>query len=243
MSSKETDSDRGIRIFCDFDGTISVKDVGAEFFNGLVAGDHRKILDDWFNGRISSLECLTKECELVRVTREDADRLIDKQEVEPSFLEFHKEIRSVGIELIVLSDGFDYYIERVLRNYGIEDVTYYANKLIFYDTNRVRPEFPYYDSTCSFFANCKGLQLQKLNTDNKVSVYIGDGYSDKCAVPYADIIFAKGEFYEYCQKESNSRPNGVCNRFNDFFDILNVLKEKFPNYFIKGGNATFNNNF
>ena len=224
---------KDIIIFCDFDGTITVKDVGAEFFNGLIINhnDHSKILDDWFNGRISSLTCLTKECEMVWATKKDADRIIDRQEVDKSFLSFYNEIRENNIDLIILSDGFDYYIQRVLKNYGIDDIPFYANKLIFYDNSRVKPEFPYYDPSCSLFANCKGLMIKKLNNDNKTTVYIGDGYSDICVVPYADVIFAKDDFYDYCTKKDNLNLNGRCHQYNNFDYILDVLKEKYPHCF------------
>ena len=43
-----------------------------------------------------------------------------------------------------------------------------------------------------------------LNIDNDIIVYIGDGYSDFCAVKFADIVFAKGELQTKCQNENIS---------------------------------------
>ena len=37
-------------------------------------------------------------------------------------------------------------------------------------------------------------------------VYVGDGYSDRCPVQYADIVFAKGDLQTYCQEQNISYP-------------------------------------
>ncbi|NVM04900.1 MAG: MtnX-like HAD-IB family phosphatase [Candidatus Helarchaeota archaeon] len=215
-----------MKVFCDFDGTITVKDVGAQFFNTFMMKKRMDVVDDWMNGKITTRECLILECSLVRATKEEIDKLLNNQEIETSFINFVNELYKNNIELVIISDGFDYYINKVLEKYSLEDIKYYANRLILYDNNRVRPEFPYYDPKCPKCANCKGLQIERLKSDSEVSVYIGDGYSDRCAASYADVIFAKGDFFDYC-----SENNILCYNFNDFNDILKVLKQKYPSCF------------
>ncbi|MFC1562466.1 MtnX-like HAD-IB family phosphatase [candidate division KSB1 bacterium] len=213
-------------VFCDFDGTITVKDVGAEFFNNLMVEEKRDILDDWLSGKIDSKECLTKQCTYVRATKEEINSIIDKQEIDGTFLDFYKELKRNRIELIILSDGLDYYISRILKRYGLDDIRFYSNRLILYDDCRVRPEFPYYDPECDKFANCKGLRIRRLMQNDGVSVYIGDGYSDICALPHADVIFAKGDLFKYCSEQ-----NIPSYYFNDFDEILGILKANYPSSF------------
>lgn len=215
-----------MKVFCDFDGTITVKDVGAQFFNTFMMTKRMDVVDDWMKGKITAKECLTLECSLVRATKEEIDNLLNKQEIETSFINFVNELYKNNIELVIVSDGFDYYISKVLEKFNLEDIKYYANRFIFYDNNRVRPEFPYYNPECPKCANCKGLHIERLKSDSEISVYIGDGYSDRCAVSHADVIFAKGDFFNYC-----SENNILCYNFNNFNDILKVLKEKYPSYF------------
>lgn len=215
-----------MKVFCDFDGTITVKDVGAEFFNTFMIEKRADIVYDWMNGKIPARECLTIECSLVRAAKDEIDNLLDSQEIETSFINFVNELYKNNIELIIISDGFDYYINKVLEKHNLENIKYYANRLIFYDNNRVRPEFPYYDPKCPKCANCKGLQIERLKSDSEISVYIGDGYSDRCAISYADVIFAKRDFFNYCSKN-----NILCYNFDDFSYILRILKEKYPSCF------------
>ncbi len=213
-------------VFCDFDGTITVKDVGAEFFNNLMTEQRPDVLEDWFNGKINSKECLTIQCSYVKATKKEIDSLLDKLEIDKTFLNFYKELKKNNIKLIILSDGLDYYIRRVLKNYNLDDIEIYSNKLILYDNNKVKPQFPYYSPECSNFANCKGMQIKKLKSNSKISVFIGDAYSDRCAVESADVIFAKEDFYKYCREQKVT-----CFNFNNFDDILKVLKEKYPSGF------------
>ena len=213
-------------VFCDFDGTITVKDVGAEFFNNLMTEQRMDVLEDWFNGKINSKECLTIQCSYIKSTKKEIDSLLDKLEIEATFLNFYKELKKNKIKLIIISDGLDYYIKRVLKNYNLDDIEFYSNKLILYDNDRVRPEFPYYSPECSNFANCKGMQIKRLKPDGKISVFIGDAHSDICAVDSADIIFAKNDFYNYCMEQKVT-----CFNFNDFDDISKILKQKYPSSF------------
>jgi 2-hydroxy-3-keto-5-methylthiopentenyl-1-phosphate phosphatase len=38
--------------------------------------------------------------------------------------------------------------------------------------------------------------------DDDVIVYAGEGYSDRCPVQYADVVFAKDELLKHCEASS-----------------------------------------
>ncbi len=40
--------------------------------------------------------------------------------------------------------------------------------------------------------------------DDDIIVYAGDGLSDRCAVRYADVVFAKKSLVKYCQEQNIS---------------------------------------
>jgi len=56
--------------------------------------------------------------------------------------------------------------------------------------------------------------------DGEVSVYIGDGVTDYCAVNYADIVFAKDKLASYCWKR-----NITYFEFKTFFDVMNKIEK------------------
>ena len=40
--------------------------------------------------------------------------------------------------------------------------------------------------------------------EEDIIVYIGEGYSDRCPVQYADIVFARDALQTYCQEQNIS---------------------------------------
>ncbi len=50
--------------------------------------------------------------------------------IDPGFKNSSDFCRLRGLEFHIVSDGLDYYIDRVLRAHGIQDVSYVANALI-----------------------------------------------------------------------------------------------------------------
>ena len=83
-------NDKSFKIFIDFDGTVTVKDVGEAIFNKY--GNHNEvypIIDDLLNDRISSKECWIALCKSVgTIDINSLDDFIDTLEVEPGFAEF-----------------------------------------------------------------------------------------------------------------------------------------------------------
>lgn len=60
-------------------------------------------------------------------------------------------------------------------------------------------------------------------SDDEISVFIGDGFSDTCVVNYTDIVFAKKSLASYCWKN-----NITYHEYQTFGDIKKKL-EKFLN--------------
>lgn len=202
------------KVFVDFDGTITKHDVGNAFFRKF--GDEAKLLaaiDRWKAGELSGSGLLLVEASTAVVTEAEAVKFIEGFEIDVSFKDFLGFCRSSGIELSILSDGLAFYIERILSVNGIEGVPFYSNRSQFIDGG-IKIEFPY-ESDCTKCANCKGYQVLTHTGADEVIVYIGNGYFDRCAVQYADSIFAKDDLLRYCEE------NGVTYfPYDSFQDVL-----------------------
>ncbi|NNG28197.1 MAG: 2-hydroxy-3-keto-5-methylthiopentenyl-1-phosphate phosphatase, partial [Ignavibacteriaceae bacterium] len=102
-------NDKSFKIFIDFDGTVTVQDVGEAIFNKY--GNHEEvypIIDDLLNDRISSKECWIALCKSVgTIDINSLNVFIDTLEVEPGFAEFVNFCLENKFELFILSDGFD----------------------------------------------------------------------------------------------------------------------------------------
>lgn len=209
-----------IKIFTDFDGTISINDVGDLMFEQYADSSWDQTVQDWIDGKISSKECFIRGCNVAKVTKDQMERFSKSQKIDPYFRDFVDFCKKRDYPILVLSDGLDFYINQILSNNGFADLEVFANKVIFTDHDRIKPEFPYYELGCLSCGNCKGYHLKEHRKNGDTLVFIGDGYSDRCAVEEADILFAKDDLKQYCLENNNQ-----FYEFNNFKDILVKIKE------------------
>ncbi len=213
--------ERVFKIFVDFDGTISEQDVGDAIFRTFAEKEKVNIIIvDLLNDRISSRDCWIKLCDVVpEINITELDNFIDKLPLEESFINFKNYCADEQDDIYVLSDGFDYYINKIFKKNGIEGLTVYANHLEIVD-GKMMPSFPYYDESSFSSANCKRNHIINHSSDSDFTVFIGDGNSDKDSVEYCDFIFAKSDLLRYCEMERITYYP-----FNNFNDVIKKLKE------------------
>jgi 2-hydroxy-3-keto-5-methylthiopentenyl-1-phosphate phosphatase len=187
-------------LFSDFDGTVSIGDVGNRLFHHFSRGRSEEPVSRWLEGKIDSRQCLIEEAALMEdVTVEEINDFIDSYEIDPYFSPFVELVRDRGIPLYILSDGLDLYIHRLLTQNGLDHVPFFSNRAEL-NSGRLHFSWPYYDQSCGGCANCKGYQIRRLRRPGQKAIYIGDGKSDLCALPEADLIFAKGYLAEHCRR-------------------------------------------
>jgi 2-hydroxy-3-keto-5-methylthiopentenyl-1-phosphate phosphatase len=187
---------------CDFDGTISPEDIGARFVRAFsTAGEDewRRLQEQWAEGVLGHRELTRAECRMVRAGREEALEFTRRFALDPDFAPFVAEVRGRGDHVVVLSEGFDFYIEDRLAAAGIADVPWAANRLRF-EAGGVTPEFPH-EAGCGRCGNCKGEHARRLRARGYRIVVVGDGLSDRCAARAADHVFARGSLAEWCARE------------------------------------------
>jgi len=186
-------------LFLDFDGTLATVDVGNRFFTHFSDGKNIPVVEKWIKREITSVECLTKEAELITASEQDIIRFASQFELDPGFESLCRLCESERIPVCIVSDGLDTYINSIMENHGYPDVPVYANRGVFND-GRLSIEFPYRDDSCDHCANCKGAAIRRLLPEGDKSIFVGDGYSDVCAVDAADYLFAKADLAKYLQK-------------------------------------------
>jgi 2,3-diketo-5-methylthio-1-phosphopentane phosphatase len=218
--------DRVYKVFVDFDGTITTKDVGEHMF--LEFGDAEKakeIIDRWIKKEITSTESWLMLCETIKnFNKEDFDKFLSEMKIDPTFFGFENYCRENNIEMYVLSDGLDYYINKVLANNKLHYLKLYSNKLNFNQENKLVPFFPNTDEECKSCANCKRNHIINNSSDDDYTIYIGDGYSDTCPAQFTDFVFAKNSLLKYCEKERISY--FPFNNFNDVTIRMEELRKK-----------------
>jgi 2-hydroxy-3-keto-5-methylthiopentenyl-1-phosphate phosphatase len=199
-----------VKIFVDFDGTITTRDVGNTLFRQFGGEACDAMIAEYHQEKISAQELFRREAAAAGgVPQADLHALLDRQAIDPGFKEFVEFCRSRQIEFHVVSDGLDYYIARVLRAHGLDGISFVANVLSLVPAGAdgrmfLSLDFPHGDSLCDRCACCKRNFMLTHAGDDDIIVYIGEGYSDQCPVQYADIVFAKDRLQTFCQRENIS---------------------------------------
>jgi len=195
-------------VFLDFDGTITHRDATDAILDAFAEPRWLQIEDAWVSGRIGSRECLGAQMALVTAAREQIDRLLDEIDVDPGFATLLDVCAAGQVPVHILSDGFDYCIRRILgrpdrnliaRLAGLEIVSSSLQPA----AGRWRATFAHPPEPCAHgCATCKPAAMERLNAAGAVSVFVGDGMSDRYAASYADVVFAKDKLAAYCEGAS-----------------------------------------
>lgn len=213
------------KIFVDFDGTITKQDVGDAIFREF--GDVEKvnpIIDDLLNDKISAKESWTSLCNSVEnINEDDLTEFLENIQIDETFLKFDKYCSENDFRLYVLSDGFNFYIDKIFKKHNLSHVEYYSNKLKI-TNNKLVPSFPHLDESCTSSANCKRNHIIEHSGDDDFTVFIGDGNSDKYTIQFCDFIFAKDDLLRYCEMERISF--FPFKNFEDVIERMESLKAK-----------------
>jgi 2-hydroxy-3-keto-5-methylthiopentenyl-1-phosphate phosphatase len=213
-----------VRVYCDFDGTVCLQDVGEQFFLAFADGKAEQNIQRLLSDEITMQEWLTELCEAIpSIRQKEFMDFVDRFVIDPHFIEFVRFCNEQEISLMVLSDGLDAYIERILSNAGLNDVPFFANHAEFLNVHgreKLAVTFPYTDAECNLCGNCKRNHMLNTSADDDIIVYVGDGYSDRCPVKYADVVFAKQQLIKHCQEQ-----NITYFEFNHFGDVQVKMKE------------------
>jgi 2-hydroxy-3-keto-5-methylthiopentenyl-1-phosphate phosphatase len=208
-------------IFADFDGTITAEDVGYEMFRRFTAGRTEPVVARFRRGEVNLQKCLETECEIWNLSpppREEVFRYLRMRELTPGFGDFVKLMADDDIRTCILSEGFDFYIDEILRLGGLSNLERITNKATFAD-DRISPEFPYLGQGCGECTSCKGYHIRRLANPRSSSVFIGDGHSDFHGARAADLVFARSFLSASLKK--NGRHHF---EFADFYDIMEIWK-------------------
>ena len=203
---------------CDFDGTIAPHDIGAGFIRTFSPGrdaERGVLFGAWRDGKIGSRDLTEAECRMVRVSESQAMEFADGFTIDPQFAPFAREAEARGDRVRVVSDGFDFYIRRLLGAAGLGLLPYSSNRVRF-EGGGVTPEFPRAGRGCGRCGNCKGAEVAQAHEEGFRVVMVGDGYSDRCAARVADHVLARGALAEWCGLE------GIA--FEPFADFADVAR-------------------
>jgi 2-hydroxy-3-keto-5-methylthiopentenyl-1-phosphate phosphatase len=200
-------------VVLDFDGTVTVTDLldraALEFGDPAVYDEVETGLD---GGRLPLREVITREFEPVTAPLEEVVAwALEEAQIRPGFAEFVRAAQAEGWDVHVVSSGFEELIGPLLEREGVQ-VELHANRVDARpDGWRVEWRYPDDCETCG--ESCKRSTLPRGEV-----VYVGDGYSDRCAALAADRVFATRGLASYLDEQG-----APYEYFDDFRSIGKAL--------------------
>ncbi len=191
--------DRAVAVLCDFDGTVTQIDVTNALY--LKFGDEvcKAAMNRWLRGEITTPQELRTCFPRMHARKEEMEAFLDTVPLDPGFERLVWFCRERGYRFAVLSDGLRWYIERILRRYGFDGLTVYANEIDFQEDG-VRLSFPYHDPALPKRGTAKPNIVRRYQREGMGVAFIGDGLSDVEVAGVADVLYAKGRFLEHCRE-------------------------------------------
>ncbi len=213
-----------IAYLCDFDGTASPRDIGAAFVERFSAGGEAARVPElaaWSAGRIGHRELSRAQCARVRASEAEALEFARGFRLDPRFAPFAREALGRGDAVMIVSEGYDFYVRDHLAREGLGELPWAANRLQFLAGGGVEPEFPFADPACAECGNCKAQHVRRYRSRGYHTVLVGDGTSDRHGALAADAVLARGSLLAWCLAE------GVPHRvFADFGDVAEYARRQ-----------------
>ncbi len=217
----------GWNVICDFDGTIACFDVTDAVFERFADPAWEEVEKAWRKGAITARECMEKQVRMIHAPLARLDAFFHTVPIMDGFIEFRRFCAARDIGLLVVSDGMDYAINRILTGHGLADLPVIANRLRFQKGFGYSLDFPHAAEGCgSGVCKCAAADswLQQKQEQGKL-LLIGDGRSDTCLAGLASFVLTRRGYplQAYCEEKAIPHAD-----YDDFFDILRFFAGPHP---------------
>jgi len=186
-------ADRPLAIFCDFDGTFSVQDVGSTLAQKLLPEKRKRLWRRFEQGEFTAWTYAMALLDGLELPEKDLDRFLETIDLDPGARALLDWCTDGNIPFRILSDGFDWNLERLQAMNHIR-FDYQANHLEYEGAIwRLRAGRPNDACGCGTGSCKRGLIASyREQHPGAYCVHIGNGrVSDLCGALEADLAFAK----------------------------------------------------
>jgi 2-hydroxy-3-keto-5-methylthiopentenyl-1-phosphate phosphatase len=206
-----------ILVQCDFDGTVTEKDVSFMLLDAFAKGDWHAVNKQYSDGKITVGQFNETAFGMVRASKKAMlDYINGKVTVRRGFKSFVELCKKKRIRIVIVSNGLDFYIKKILADNGLERIEYHAAETSFHSNNlKVRYIGPDGSVVDSGF---KDKYVAQYISEGYQVIYIGDGTSDLAPARSCHQVFATESLLGHCQ-----RTGLACIPFTSFVEITQTL--------------------
>lgn len=206
---------------CDFDGTITIGDVGFMMLDGFAGAEWRQWEEKYAAGEISVGRFNKEVFSMIAADRQTLlDYIRGRVVIRPGLKEFVDLCRQREFHFVIVSNGLSFYIERILEDIGLPGLEVHAANTLFC-TEGLRVEYLDPDGAV-VDSGPKKAYANSFLADGYRVIYIGDGRSDFLPARCCNLIFAaadEGSLLKLCRQE-----NIQCYPYTSFHDIISIVE-------------------
>jgi alpha-galactosidase len=213
-----------LAVFCDFDGTFAVQDVGSTLARRHAGERRERELERLRHGELTAWSYNLRILDRLPISEADTLAFLRTIELDPGARALIAFCEERGAPFRVLSDGFDWNLDRLQEIHGVR-FEYDANRLRFED-DVWRIEATALNPACECgTGNCKRGRIERFRGEHPgmTVVHIGNGrVSDLCGALAADLAFAKGTL-----ADALTERGAPFERFETLHDVVAALARRF----------------
>ena len=183
------------------------------------------ITDDAMNGRITFDIALSKRIKMLQAKKSDIDNVISliQGSISTSFIKNKEFFIKNSKNCYIVSGGFKEIIFPVVNSYGFKNENIFANtfeieKNNIIDVNQTNP-----------LVKDKGkveILKQHINTNNKDSIILGDGYTDYELKKYQTAKYFIQFIENINRKSLNNKADLIANNFDNVIEFINKVNNE-----------------
>jgi 2-hydroxy-3-keto-5-methylthiopentenyl-1-phosphate phosphatase len=214
-------------IVCDFDGTITERDTLDLVVHRYAPEVWDRVEERLRGGQVDLMQAMQEEFAAVRATEAEVVAFVlQNAAIRPGFARFVEWVEREGHDLVVVSAGFRVLIDPILRQAGLHHLHVHAGDALF-TPHGTALSFPPSNADClAECGHCKSETIAAHGPFEGPVVYIGDGYSDRCAAQEADLVFAREGLAAYL--DGLALPYLSFETFDDIVTALEAMAAKGP---------------
>jgi 2-hydroxy-3-keto-5-methylthiopentenyl-1-phosphate phosphatase len=198
MTGDRGAADARLVVLFDFDGTIARLDLSDEVMRRYADAEAWAPLEAaYLEGTIGSRTLLSRQADLLGGETDRIAEMADGEQLDTEFRPLVDDLRSRGILVEVVSDGFGFFVRPAMDRVGLAEVPVYTARTTF-PPGRVAIEFPDGHPRCRVCGTCKRERILVHQAAGRFTVFVGDGFSDLYAAAHADLVFAKDHLAALC---------------------------------------------
>jgi 2-hydroxy-3-keto-5-methylthiopentenyl-1-phosphate phosphatase len=205
-------------IQCDFDGTVTEKDISYLIIDTFANGDWKKLVADYRENKIS-VDYFNKQAfAMVKASKETLTKFVrEKAKLRPGFKELIDYCHERDFRLVIVSNGLDFYIDVILDDAGIRNIEVFAAQTKFCPEG-IKVQYIGPDGNQAT-DGLKEIYTKLFLAEGYRLICLGNGVSDIYPARLAHHVFARDDLLHHCTKE-----NIPCTPLTDFTDVVRDLR-------------------